>query len=151
MEENIIDAELVRVFSDLLVGHGLDHSKGRTLYARVADIVSNKTREICKHFTDTCPCCIEHHQRARPTARLCPIVTNGFNTCDQVDLIDFQSSMYIKHPNKEFCEYYQSLLTAVDTTNEDDKEEHENVCKVVKMTKAAMSMKKNVMKRVGKD
>ncbi len=41
--------------------------------------------------------------------------------------------MYIKHPNKDFCEYYQSLLAAVHTAtaaHEDDKEEHENICKV---------------------
>ncbi len=93
-----IDAELVRrvsylerVFSDLLVGHGLDHSKGRTLYARVADNVSNIPREVCKHFTDTCPRCIERQKRTRPTAGLRPIVTSGFNTRGQVDLIDFQS------------------------------------------------------------
>ena len=96
-EENI-DAELVRrvsylerVFSDLLVGHGQDHSKGRTLYARVAEIVSNIPREVCKYFTDTCPRCIERQKRTRPTAGLRPIVTSGFNTRGQVDLIDFQS------------------------------------------------------------
>ena len=74
--------------------------------------------------------------------------------------------MYIKHPDKEFCDYYQSLLTAVHTAtpaHEDDKEEHSDVCKVTprrsalrkraheKMTKAAATMKKNVMKRVGED
>ena len=74
--------------------------------------------------------------------------------------------MYIKHPDKEFCEYYQSLLSAVHTAtaaHEDDKEEHENICKVTtrhgemrkraheKMTKAVVSMKKNVMKRVGNE
>jgi hypothetical protein len=75
--------------------------------------------------------------------------------------------MYIKHPDKEFCEYYQSLLTAADTAaaaaHENDKEEHVDVCKVTPrrsamrkrahetMTKAAETMKKNVMKRVGED
>ena len=75
--------------------------------------------------------------------------------------------MYIKHPDKEFCEYYQSLLTAADTAaaaaHENDKEEHVDVCKATPrrsamrkrahetMTKAAETMKKNVMKRVGED
>jgi hypothetical protein len=75
-EENI-DAELVRrvsylerVISDLLVGHGQDHSKGRSLYFCVAEIVSNIPREVCKHFTDTCPRCIERQKRMCPTAGL---------------------------------------------------------------------------------
>ncbi len=82
---------LERVFSNLLVGHGQDHSKGRTLYARVAEIVSNIPREVCKYFTDTYPRCIQRQKRMHPTAGLRPIVTSGFNTRGQVDLIDFQS------------------------------------------------------------
>ena len=104
-EEDIIDAGLVcrilyleRVFSDLLFGHGPDHSKGKTMYTRVSDIVSNILRESCKHFTDTFPCFIERQQRTRPTAGLCPIITSGFNTRGQVDLIDFQSM-----PDGDFC------------------------------------------------
>jgi hypothetical protein len=89
---------LEQVFSDLLVGHGPDHSKGKTLYAHVAEIVSNIPREVCKHFTDTCPRCIERQKRMRPTAGLRPIVTSRLNTCGQVDLIDFQSM-----PDGDFC------------------------------------------------
>ena len=96
--EEIVDADLVkrityleRVFSDLLVEHGTDHSKGRTLYTRVCAVISNVPREVCQHFTDTCPRCIERSQRTRSTAGLRPIITAGFNTRGQVDLIDFQS------------------------------------------------------------
>ena len=96
--EEIVDAEFVkrityleRVFSDLVVEHGTDHSKGRTLYTRVCAVISNVPRELCQHFTDTCPRCIERSQRTRSTAGLRPIITSGFNTRGQVDLIDFQS------------------------------------------------------------
>jgi len=80
-----------KVFADLLVAHGQDHNKGRTLYARIADLVSNCPRPVCKLFTDTCPRCVERQQRNRPTAGLRPIITRGFNVRGQVDLIDFQS------------------------------------------------------------
>jgi hypothetical protein len=93
-----VDAELVRrisylerVFLDIVTAHGQDHSKGRTLYSRLSAIVSNIPRDVCKHFTDTCPRCIERQQRTRPTAGLRPIITQGFNVRGQVDLIDFQS------------------------------------------------------------
>ena len=82
---------LERVFADLLVAHGTDHNKGRTLYSRLSELVHNVPRSICKLFTDLCPRCIECHQRNRPTAGLRPIITNGFNVRGQVDLIDFQS------------------------------------------------------------
>ena len=101
---DIVDADLVKritylekVFSELIVAHGTDHSKGRTLYARVCAVISNVPHDVCQHFTDTCPCCIEHGQRTRPMAGLRPIIMAGFNMCGQVDLIDFQSM-----PNGEF-------------------------------------------------
>lgn len=80
-----------RVFADLVTAHGPDHNKGRTLYARIAELVCNCPRPVCKLFTDTCPRCIERQQRNRPTAGLRPIITRGFNVRGQVDLIDFQS------------------------------------------------------------
>lgn len=96
--QDTIDAEMVRricylehVFSYILVAHGQDHMKGRTLYTCVTALFSNIPHDICKHFTDTCPCCIERQQRTRQTAGLCPIITQGFNVRGQVDLIHFQS------------------------------------------------------------
>ena len=79
------------MFSDLLTAHGTDHSKGRTLYARLGELVHNVPRDVCKMFTDLCPRCIQRHQRTRPVAGLRPIITNGFNVRGQVDLVDFQS------------------------------------------------------------
>ena len=42
-------------------------------------------------FTDLCPICIQRQLRNRPITGLHPIVTHGFGTRGQVDLIDFQS------------------------------------------------------------
>lgn len=93
-----IDADTVkrvtyieRVFADLLLAHGEDHNKGRTLYSRMMETVNNCPRPVCKLFTDTCPHCIEHRDRNRPVAGLRPIITRGFNVRGQVDLVDFQS------------------------------------------------------------
>lgn len=65
-----IDAELVchvsyleRILLYFMEAHGQDHCKGRTLYLRVSGIVSNHIpHDVCKEFTNMCPCCIEHHQ-----------------------------------------------------------------------------------------
>ncbi len=80
-----------RLFSDILGAHGNDHTKGRTLYARLCENIHNNPRPTCKLFTDTCPWCIERHHRNRPVAGLRPIITQGFGVRGQVDLIDFQS------------------------------------------------------------
>ena len=160
--EEIVDADLVkrityleRVFSDLLVEHGTDHSKGRTFYTRVCAVISNVPRELCQHFTDTCPRCIERSQRTRSTAGLRPIITAGFNTRGQVDLIDFQSM-----PDGEFrfllnyidhgCKFLFSIpivrkRASTPRRGEMRKRAHEQ------MSKAAASMKKAVIKRVGNE
>ena len=96
---------LERVFADLLVGHGTDHMRGRTLYSRMAGVITNCPRKVCKLFTDLCPRCIEQHERSRSTAGLRPIITDGFGVRGQVDLIDFQSM-----PDGEF----RFLLNYVD-------------------------------------
>ncbi len=82
---------LEKVFADLLLAYGPDHNKGRILYSRLVAIVHKVPRSICNLSTDLCPRCIEHHQWNKPTAGLRPIVTDGFNVCGQVDLVDFQS------------------------------------------------------------
>ena len=65
--------------------------------------------------------------------------------------------MYIKHPDQSFCDYFQSLQPVKESTQPDHndkvtprrsdmrKRAHEQ------MSKAAVSMKKTVMKRVGED
>ena len=80
-----------RVYADIYRGHRQDHTKGRTLYGRVCDSIENIARDYCKLYTDLCPICIQRQTRSRPVAGLKPIVTYGFGTRGQVDLIDFQS------------------------------------------------------------
>jgi hypothetical protein len=89
---------LERFFSDLVTNHGMDHNKGRTLYNRLSEVVSNCPCPVCKLFTDTCPHCIVCQQRNCPTAGLHLIITCGFNVHGQVNLIDFQSML-----DGEFC------------------------------------------------
>jgi hypothetical protein len=78
-------------FSNIRRAHREDHTKGRTLYGRVCDRIDNIGRNICKMFTDLCPICIHCQLHNRPIAGLRPIVTHGFGTQGQDDLIDFQS------------------------------------------------------------
>ena len=85
---------LERVFADLLMAHGTDHNKGRTLYKRVGEErIFAIARPVCQLFTDTCPHCIQKQARNKPAAGIRPIVTHGFNVRGQVDLIDLQSML----------------------------------------------------------
>jgi hypothetical protein len=78
-------------FSDIRRAHGEDHAKGRILYGPVCEQIDNIGRIFCKMFTDLCPICIQRQLRNRPITGLQPIVTHGFGTRGQIDLIDFQS------------------------------------------------------------
>ena len=69
-----------------------DHPKVRILAACVKDKFGKSIPVwVQKIFTDTCPRCIEKMERKKPTAGHQPILTRGFGTRGQVDLIDFQS------------------------------------------------------------
>jgi hypothetical protein len=48
-------------------------------------------RTITKCFTSTCPLCIKRETRAKPVPGNKPILSRGFGTRGQVDLVDFQS------------------------------------------------------------
>jgi hypothetical protein len=78
--------------------HGQDHTKGPTLYACLGEQFKNIGRELCMMFTDMCPICITQIKRNRPVVGIKPIITHGFGTRGQVNLIDFQSM-----PNDNFC------------------------------------------------
>jgi hypothetical protein len=71
--------------------HGPYHCKGNTLLGRVSKKIANIGHNVTKLFTQTCPVCIQREQRNKPVMGIKPIVTRGFGTCGQVDLIDFQS------------------------------------------------------------
>jgi hypothetical protein len=106
-------AYLEMLFTELLLAYGSNHTKGRTLYGRICACFANVSQHVCKIFSDTCPNCVMEQQRLCPLAGLQPIVTEGFGTCGQVDLIDFQSKPdhgfhflmnYINHGIKShFC------------------------------------------------
>ena len=53
---------------------------------------------FCKIFTDLCHICIQRQLRNSPITGLQPIVSHGFGTRGQLDLIDFQSM-----PDGSFC------------------------------------------------
>ena len=69
-----------------------DHTKGRTLIARVKEKFGKSIPQWVQNiFTDTCPRCIEKMECKKTTAGHQPILTRGFGSRGQVDLIDFQS------------------------------------------------------------
>ena len=47
-----------RAYSDIQRHHVTDHSKGRTLHARISEVIDNIPRDVCKIYTDSCLLCI---------------------------------------------------------------------------------------------
>jgi hypothetical protein len=78
-------------YTEIKRAHGQDHTKGRTLYAHLGEQFEIIGHELCKMFTDICPICITQMKHNRPVAGIKPIITHGFGTQEQVNLIDFQS------------------------------------------------------------
>ena len=85
-------------YTEIKRAHGQDQTKGRTLYACLGEQFENIGCELCKMFTDMCPICITRLKRNRPLAGIKPIITNGFGTQGQANLINFQSML-----NGNFC------------------------------------------------
>ena len=83
-----------RVFEDLLDMHMAGgHAKNVTLYKRcVIKFGKSIPREMCIEFGKLCPGCNQVAPRTKVAAGHQPIVTKGFGTRGQLDLIDFQSS-----------------------------------------------------------
>ena len=82
------------LFDDIRNEHiaGNDHCKGRTLENRIKEKYGKSiVRWILKAFTDTCPLCIKKVIRTKTTVGHQPIITKGFGSRGQVDLLDFQS------------------------------------------------------------
>jgi hypothetical protein len=67
-------------YTEIKRAHGQDHTKGRTLYARLGEQFENIGRELCKMLTNICPICITQMKRNRPVAGIKPIITHGFGT-----------------------------------------------------------------------
>ncbi len=67
-------------YTEIKRAHGQDHSKRRTLYARLGEQFENIRRKLCKMFTDMCPICITQMKGNRPVAGIKPIITHCFGT-----------------------------------------------------------------------
>ena len=67
-------------YTEIKRAHGQDHTKGRTLYARLGEQFENIGCKLCKMFTDMCPICITRMKRTRPVAGIKPIITHGLGT-----------------------------------------------------------------------
>jgi hypothetical protein len=85
-------------YTEIKRAHGQDHTKGRALYACLGEQFENIGRELCKMFTDIYPICITQVKHNRPVAGIKPIITHGFGTQGQVNLINFQGM-----PDGDFC------------------------------------------------
>ncbi len=85
-------------YTEIMRAHGQDHTKGWTLDAHLGEQFENIGRKLCKMFTDMCPICIAQMKLNWPVSGIKPIITHGFGTHRQVDLIKFQSM-----PNGDFC------------------------------------------------
>jgi hypothetical protein len=79
------------LFDELTEIHGVDHCKGRTFYNQCKEKYANVTQEVTKLFIDTCQLCVKSMPRKKPTPGHTPILTLGFGSRGQVDLIDFQN------------------------------------------------------------
>jgi hypothetical protein len=77
-------------YTEIKRAHSQDHTKWRTLFARLGEQFKNIGRKLCKMFTGMCPICITQMKRNRPVVGIKPIITHSFGTRGQVDLIDFQ-------------------------------------------------------------
>ncbi|KAL9183045.1 hypothetical protein ACHAXT_004832 [Thalassiosira profunda] len=87
------------VFEKILAVHnGTDgsaakgHRKARTLHNAVKEKYGRSVPQWATQLLgDTCPVCIMKASRKKPKAGSQPIITRGFNTRGQMDLIDMQS------------------------------------------------------------
>ena len=94
LEETVIVSHQGRAFEDLEALHlAGGHSKGRSLENAV-QTKHGKTipRWACALFTEACPSCVKKLPRKVPTAGHQPILTSGFGSRGQVDLIDLQAN-----------------------------------------------------------
>ncbi len=85
-------------YTEIKRAHSQDYTKGCTLYAPLGEQFENIRHELCKMFTNMCPICIIQVKHNWPVTGIKPIITHGFETQGQVDLINFQSM-----PDGDIC------------------------------------------------
>ncbi|KAL3760851.1 hypothetical protein ACHAWU_007917 [Discostella pseudostelligera] len=136
---------LERVFADLLVGHGTDHTRGRTLYSRMAGVITNCPRNVCKMFTDLCPDALNGMRESMPDGEfrfLLNYVDHGIKYLFSVPIVRKRAScialalfqiftmigppMILQSDNgsemygpAEFVVRYKGQVDAIDTDDED--------------------------------
>ncbi|KAL3897087.1 MAG: hypothetical protein SGPRY_013124 [Prymnesium sp.] len=103
-----------RIFDDIHAQHVEGgHCKNKALYDRVfkahGGSISHKIQQDL--FVSCCPMCVEGKPRKAVTAAHTPILTKGFGTRGQVDLIDLQSTPdgEFKYLLLELSDYYMSF------------------------------------------
>ena len=85
--------DLFAVLREAHIGTG--HGKTLAMYKKLQARHFNISREMCEVFKNECATCkITQSQGKKVRAGHKPIVTAGFGTRGQVDLIDMQSSEY---------------------------------------------------------
>ena len=106
-EEEVCD-DLFKTHQELL------HGRRQKMEKKLDEKFANVPRACLEEFLKLCPVCIEGTRRISKREGIKPIVTKGFNSRGQVDLIDFQSHLddgmrlllvYQDHGVK-FCELF---------------------------------------------
>jgi hypothetical protein len=103
--DKTVDMDIVKriiyfeaAYTGIKRAHNQDNTKGHILYAHLGEQFENIGRELCKMITNMCPISITRLKCNWLVAGIKPIITHGFGTQGQVDLIDFQSMH-----NGNFC------------------------------------------------
>ena len=93
LDQSVVISHAGRVFEDLLKIHVAGgHCKSKTLWARVqAKHGGSIPQEVALAFVKSCPTCAIQSTRKPSSAGHKPILTRGFGTKGQIDLIDMQS------------------------------------------------------------
>ena len=92
--ESAIAAAKEDFFNILREGHlATGHGKEHVLFRHLSRRFFNITREMCSIFANDCTTCIKMRSYSKtPRAGHKPILTEGFGSRGQVDLIDMQSN-----------------------------------------------------------
>ena len=93
LDQSVVISHAGRVFSDLHKIHiAGGHCKSKTMWARVqAKHGVSIPQDVTLAFAKSCPTCTVHKPRKATSAGYKPILTRGFGTRGQIDLIDMQS------------------------------------------------------------
>ena len=93
MENMQVVSHQGRVFDDILRLHSSGHAKGKALRDKVTTRHGRSIPQwVQEIFIKCCPVCTQASTRVHPPAGHTPIITRGFGSRGQFDLIDMQSN-----------------------------------------------------------